>query len=199
MTTVNTVTYKIRNNNVRDLGFAGKICRAGAGCVTPEVLAKTGRSFEPLFTLTTKEMFKSYRGVVPAMDNRLPNGNMEIDVLADGVEPKLTSEALRAAMDEYRATLGSKKPTNRDELVAELEIAMERPEDPMERHHRIREERQTSTMLKMVVEVMGANVKQQIDDAVKRQLDELTREDAPVAPKGDAPKQAAQAPTPARR
>jgi len=148
--------FKLKNNAVRSYGFAGRICEAGAGCTTPEEVAKAvSFRFKPVFEMSEEDMFKSWRGVIAAMKTRNPDGTHAIEVLIDG-GPKegLTPEDLKHWADEHREKLGWAKPTSLVEHGAELERVMDRPEDPLEVGVRNRQDERDKRLVEMVMKAV---------------------------------------------
>lgn len=195
-------TYKLRNNSVRGIGLCGRVCQPFAGVMPPKQFVPLGTTQQlfPFFTMTEEEMFRGYRGVVPHMTARVMyngiSGEMELDVLADGVEPKLTVDALKRAMDEYRDKHGHKKPERPEDVTAELERAMNRPEDPVEKSARVERERRDHSMVKAMQEANRDMVTNLVKELFDKKFAELAAEPEPTPPKGDAPKPSATAPTP---
>ena len=146
-----------------------------------------------LYPLTEMQMFRSHRGVIAAMKMRCPNGEMAIDVLPDGVEPAMTVAQLESAMDEYRVSKGYAKPTKPEEHVAEIEKAMNRPEDPIERVQRLERDRTDKRQMEMFADVLAqknagpaapANLDELVNALVEKKLAAMLAE--PPAPKAPA-------------
>jgi hypothetical protein len=152
--------FKLKNNDIRSYGFAGKTCIAGSGCPTPPEAAKQvidGHPFSlpPLFELNEGEMFKSYRGVIAAMQEVVrTSGKPTIEVFVDGVATPLTVEQIKDWAAEHRKEKGWPEPTTREQHAREMERAMDRPEDPLERQVRLEREASEARLARTVANAM---------------------------------------------
>jgi hypothetical protein len=158
--------FKLKNNDVRSFGFAGNLCVAGSGNVTPPDAAKqvvNGHPFRlpPLFELTEDEMFKSFRGVFAAMTTHTREGRPSIEVFVEGVATPLTVKDIEGWADDYRAQRGLARPKSRTEHAKEVEKAMARQEDPIELQRRLDKEEERTTLVRTVTEAVLAVLRPQ--------------------------------------
>jgi hypothetical protein len=151
--------FKLKNNDIRSYGFAGKLCIAGSGNPTPPEAAKQivdGAPFRlpPLFEMTEAEMFKSFEGVIEAMKTSTRGGRSAIEVFIDGVTTPLTVENIKEWAADYRGRLQMPEPKNHMERTREKERAMNRPEDAIERIQRTAKEEERSALVRAVAETV---------------------------------------------
>lgn len=149
--------FKLRNNAVRSFGFAQKVCVAGAGCPTPPAAAKQGFEFTPLFALTETEMFQSFRGVLAAMAEHTAQGKPAIEVFVSGVKEPISITDLTNWADEHRKAKKWSAPKTVREHGAEVERAMNRPEDPLEVNMRQASEQRDARLIETVLKAIRAD------------------------------------------
>lgn len=158
----------IKNNSLRNHGFAGRLCLAGTGCPTPEDAAKMGLKLPEKFELDEAEFFRSHRGILATMAMRLPNGGDEIEVLVNG--EKLSKEDILGFVREYRKRHNLPEPTTPDEHHAELVAVSPKFRDmAQEAHDRVERERaQANTQ--MIVDVVTRSMEKMVDELVAKKV-----------------------------
>jgi len=169
--------FKIRNNDTRSYGIAGRLCVAGSGCPTPPEAAKQiidGQPFRlpPLFELTEDEMFKSYRGIIAVMKAHTRMGTPAIEVFVEGVPTPLAPKDIEGWLADHRSKKGLPEPRTTAQHTAEAERAMARPEDPIEVQQRLAKEQERNDLVKAVAatvaEILRPHVAQAAPDAAPR-------------------------------
>lgn len=126
-----STTFRLKNNDLRGYQFAGRLCIAGTGNPTPPEAMKMNRMLPAAFFMTEEEMFRSYRGITSAMRTRTREGNQAIQVFLEG-NIEMTAEDLEAFAKDIRKRNNWAEPKTRAEITAEVERAMNRPDDPVE-------------------------------------------------------------------
>ncbi len=159
--------FRLKNNTLRSFGFANRLCIAGSGNPTPPEAAKQltpdGIPFRlpPMFEMSETEMFRSFRGVQHAMNEYGSHGKAAIEVFVDGVRTPLTVAELDEWAADYRTRHNLREPKNRQDHHAEIEKAMNRPEDIFERQARLEKDQDRKDLVTLVaatvVEILKAN------------------------------------------
>lgn len=189
--------FFLKNHDTRSYGFAGRLCIAGSGNPTPVEAAKqivNGVPFRlpPLFEMSEAEMFRSFRGVMKTMAVPTRLGFPAVEVFVDGVTTPLSAKDLDGWAADYRARNGFEQPATSDEHIREVERAMNRREDPIERQLRLAKKEERDSLVKSVAEIVMQVMKPaQAPTApmapVQGRNDEKP-EDAPPAPQRARPR-----------
>lgn len=189
--------FRLKNNDVRSFGFSGRLCVAGSGNRTPPEAARVvinGEPFRlpPLFEMNEEEMFRSFRGVLAGMATATKMNTPAIEVFVEGVATPLTAQDIESWVAEYRDRHGLSQPKNRGEVAQEIERAMNRAEDPIERQRRLSKAEEQTALIKTVTAAVLAVLRPAPEPAPAAPVaaprgrnDEAPEETPPAAP--DAP------------
>jgi hypothetical protein len=82
------------------------------------------------------------------------SGKPVLEVFVDGVATPLTVQQIKDWASEYRAVKGWPEPTTREQHAREVERAMDRPEDPLERQVRLEREASEARLARTVANAM---------------------------------------------